>query len=189
MGAAIEPYLAALADLRIRVFRGWPYYYAGTPEYEQRYLATYAASPASLVVIARDGATIVGAATAMPLHLHTDDVAPPLAAAGFTPAAVCYLGESVLDRSYRGRGIDDAFFDEREDHARGEGFRTAAFCAVERADDDPRRPPDYVPLDAFWTKRGYLKRPGVRVVFSWQDLDETEETAKPMVFWTKDLGA
>lgn len=186
-GSAIEPYLSALAELRIRVFREFPYLYAGTLEYEHRYLATYAASSDSLVVIARDGDHIVGAATAMPLVQHSDDVAPPLIAAGFTAAAVCYFGESVLDRPYRGQGIGHAFFDMREAHARAGGFRTAAFCVVERAVDHPRRPADYVALDAFWIKRGYMKRPGVRVEFAWQDLDDSSETPHPMVFWTKDL--
>ena len=187
-GAAITPFLAPLAELRIRVFREYPYLYAGTLEYERRYLGTYATSQESLIVIARDGDQIVGAATAMPLHLHPDDVAPPIIAAGFTPSAVIYFGESVLDRAYRGRGIGHAFFDEREDHARTVGFRTATFCEVERPAGHPRRPLDYVPHDAFWGKRGYLKRPGVRTLFSWQDIDATEETEHPMVFWTKDLG-
>ena len=74
-----------------------------------------------------------------------------------------------------------------EVRARALGFRTVAFCAVERPIDHPRRPHDYVPLDEFWMKRGYTRRPELRTSFSWQDLDETRETSKPMVFWTRDL--
>jgi len=58
---------------------------------------------------------------------------------------------------------------------------------VERPTDHPRRPPDYVPLDAFWQKRGYRKHPDFTTTFSWKDLDETTETAKPMTFWIKPL--
>jgi hypothetical protein len=78
-----------------------------------------------------------------------------------------------------------AFFARRETRARALGFKLAAFCAVERPADHPRRPKDYVPLDAFWTKRGYTRRPDLRTTFTWRDLDETEESPKPMVFWTK----
>lgn len=187
VGAAIAPYLPALAALRIAVFREYPYLYDGSLEYEQRYLAGYAASPAGVVVLARAGDRVVGASTALPLADHSDDVAAPLARAGLDPRAVCYFGESVLEPAYRGRGIGGAFFDHREAHARACGFTIAAFCAVVRPPDHPRRPPDYVPLDAFWTRRGYVRRPDLVATMTWRDLDDATETAKPLVFWLKAL--
>lgn len=186
-GGAVERYLPALAALRIAVFREFPYLYAGTLDYEQQYLAPYATSPAALIVLARDGERVVGAATAMPLVAHSDDVVPPLAAAGYDPARVCYFGESVLDRAYRGRGLGNAFFVERQAHARAHRFATAAFCAVVRPADHPRRPVDYRPLDPLWIKHGFVRRPDITTTFAWRDLDETDESAKPMVFWTKEL--
>jgi len=45
-----------------------------------------------------------------------------------------------------------------------------------------------VPLDAFWNRRGFVKHPELHTTFSWQDLDENEESLKPMVFWLKHLG-
>lgn len=186
-GAAIERHLLALANLRIEVFREFPYLYAGSLEYEREYLANYAASPAALVVIARDGETVVGASTAMPLVTHGDEVAPALRGAGYSAERVFYFGESVLDRRYRGRGLGNAFFVEREAHARSHGFATAAFCAVVRPADHPRRPADYQPLDGLWTKHGFVKRPDIVTTFSWRDLDDEAETAKPMMFWTKEL--
>jgi GNAT superfamily N-acetyltransferase len=182
-GPAIEAWLGALAELRIAVFREYPYLYAGSHEYERGYLARYAAEPANLVVIARDGGRVVGAATAMPLAAAEPEVASALA--GF--ADTFYFGESVLERGYRGRGIGHRFFDLREAHARSAGATTAAFCAVERPDDHPRRPPGYVPHDAFWTKRGYVRHPELVATFTWRDLDDGEDTAKPMTFWTRSL--
>jgi GNAT superfamily N-acetyltransferase len=189
VGAAIADHLPALAALRIAVFREWPYLYEGSLEYEQRYLASYAASPAGVVVIAhdRDRDRVVGASTALPLAHHSDDVVPPLAAAGFAPDRVCYFGESVLDPAYRGRGFGHAFFVEREAHARAAGFTVAAFCAVERPADHPRRPPAYRPLDDLWRRHGFVKRPDLVTTFSWRDVGEDGETAKPMVFWIKEL--
>jgi GNAT superfamily N-acetyltransferase len=186
-GAAIEPFLQDVAALRIEVFREYPYLYRGTLAYESRYLQSYAASPQSVVVVARDGVQVVGAATAMPLAQHSESVAPALIAAGFAASDVYYFGESVLRASYRGRGIGHAFFDGREAAAREFGFRIATFCAVERPDDHPQKPPGYVPHDAFWTKRGYTKRPDIVSEFAWLDVDETYETSKRMVFWIKEL--
>jgi GNAT superfamily N-acetyltransferase len=186
-GADIERHLLALANLRISVFREFPYLYVGSLDYERSYLANYAASPTSLVVIARDEDRVVGASTAMPLATHSDDVLPALRDAGYASDRVFYFGESVLDPAYRGRGLGNAFFVEREAHARAHHFTTAAFCAVERPTDHPRRPIDYQPLDGLWIKHGFIKRPDITTTFSWRDLDDTVETPKPMVFWTKEL--
>jgi GNAT superfamily N-acetyltransferase len=186
-GRAVERYLPDLAALRIEVFREYPYLYEGSLDYEARYLREYAASDRGVVVIARDGSDVVGASTALPLSEHSEQVAPALAAAGYDPTQVYYFGESVLRASHRGRRIGHAFFDEREAAARRHGFDVTCFCAVEHPADHPARPADYVPHDAFWTKRGYQKRPDVRAQFSWRDIGEPAETEKTMLFWIKEL--
>ena len=187
VGASVARYLPAIAVLRIEVFREWPYLYEGTRAYETQYLATYAASSAGVVVIARDGDRIVGASTALPLAQHSDEVVAPLVGAGHVADAVCYYGESVLDPAYRGRGLGHRFFEEREAHARAHGFALATFCAVERPVAHPARPASYRPLDELWTRHGFVKRPDITTSFSWLDLGDTEESAKPMVFWIKEL--
>lgn len=185
-GAAIAPHLDALAALRIAVFRAYPYLYEGSLDYERRYLASYAESPASLVVLALDGERAVGAATAMPLVQHSEDVVPPLAAAGYDPARVYYFGESVLEPGYRGHGVGGRFFAERERQARALGFSVATFCAVERG-DDPRQPAGYAAPGALWRRHGFVRRPDIAGTFRWQDVGDAHETAKPMVFWVKEL--
>lgn len=190
-GAALDDHIPDLARLRIRVFRDWPYLYDGDPDYEARYLATYSRAPGSVVVLAEDAGRVIGAATAVPLAAETDEVKAPFVAAGMDPARVFYLGESVLLPEYRGRGIGVRFFAEREAHALAiaAGFgpwRWFAFCGVQRAADDPRRPADYVPLDEFWTRRGYRRAPGLTTWFSWRELGEAEESPKPMGFWLKE---
>jgi GNAT superfamily N-acetyltransferase len=187
-GAAIRPFLDDLATLRIQVFREYPYLYEGSREYEARYLEGYARSERATVVLARQGQRVVGASTAMPLTEHGDGViVPVLAQAGYDPAQVYYFGESVLLPQHRRLGIGHAFFDEREDAAREQGMRVAAFCAVQRPDDHPLRPADYVPHDAFWTKRGYTRRADLVATFDWRDLGEPHESEKPMLFWIREL--
>ena len=186
-GAAIAPYLGAVAALRIAVFREYPYLYEGSIDDEHRYLASYASSPASLVVVALDGSRAVGASTALPLVDHSDAVVPPLARAGFAPGSVYYFGESVLEPAYRGRGLGSRFFDERERRARELGFATAAFCAVDRPPDHPRRPRDYQPPGGLWQRHGFVRRADIVGDFAWRDLGDAGETVKPMVFWIKEL--
>jgi GNAT superfamily N-acetyltransferase len=186
-GEGTRPVIEALARLRVEVFREFPYLYAGDAEYERGYLSKYAGISDGTIVIARDGAQIVGASTALPLAKAGADASRPFVAAGVDLGSVYYFGESVLRRTYRGRGLGVAFFERREARGRELGFKVAAFCAVERPADHPRRPKDYVPLDAFWAKRGYTRRPDLRTTFTWQDLDDADESSKPMVFWTKTL--
>lgn len=186
-GRAIAPHLDALARLRIRVFRDFPYLYDGDLDYEADYLARYADCPRSLFVLAFDGETLVGAATGMPLADDVAEFRAPFEQAGFDIGSVFYYGESVLLASYRGRGIGKAFMAEREAHARGEGFTSAAFCAVERPDDHPLKPHDYVPLHGFWHSQGYQRDPALATTFHWKDIGDAEETHKPMVFWLKSL--
>lgn len=185
-GPALEKFIPDLARLRIEVFRDFPYLYDGDIEYEKKYLQTYIDCPESVIVIAFDGDRVVGASTAIPMKYETDELKKPFIEQGYNLDEVFYCSESVLDKNYRGLGIGVRFFEEREAHAEElGGFKHICFCCVERPLDHPRRPADYVPLDQFWTKRGYVKHPELKTTYIWKDLDDVDETPKPMTFWLK----
>lgn len=186
-GDTITPWLDTLADLRMRVFRHYPYLYDGSPEFERDYLSTYAASPDSLFVLARNDDRVVGAATGIPMTDESDDFLWPFVDAGWEPGTIFYYGESVLMPEWRGQGIGVRFFEERESHARAAGFRYAVFCAVVRSENHPARPADYQPLDTFWRHRGYQPIDGLTTKYRWTDVGNTEETAKTMQFWYRPL--
>ena len=187
-GEQITPHLEAVAALRIAVFRDWPYLYAGDSAYETKYLATYARSPESLFVLALDGDSVIGASTGIPLTDESENFKRPFLARGIVESDVFYFGESVLLKEYRGQRIGHRFFDERERYARRLGrFRMTAFCAVERAADDPRRPTGYVPNDAFWSKRGYRRQDHMFCAIDWQEVGATEACAHALRFWLRAL--
>jgi GNAT superfamily N-acetyltransferase len=187
-GQALQRVLPALAQLRIAVFRDYPYLYDGTLDYEEHYLERFAASEGSVIVVAEDAGEVVGASTGAPLVGHAQEFAAPFLAKGYDLGRIFYFGESVLLKSHRGRGIGHAFFDHREAHARGlGGFAHATFCAVVRPADHPLRPAGYVPLDTFWAKRGYAKVPGLITGFTWKDIDRQAADEKPMQFWMRTL--
>ncbi len=186
-GAEIAPWVPVLADLRIRVFREFPYLYQGSVDYERRYLDTYLRSPDSVAVLAFDGDRVVGASTGLPLAHESEEFLAPFLAAGEDPQRIFYCGESVLLEEYRGRGLYRIFFAERERQARRLGLDTSVFCAVERPGDHPLRPVDYQPLDGVWRRFGYRQAADLRTLYRWRDLGESGETDKPMVFWVKTL--
>lgn len=190
VGPAVTPHLDDLARLRIAVFRDWPYLYEGDPDYERRYLAAYANSPRSVFVLALDGDTVVGASSGIPLADDGEAFQAPFRARGMAVEEVFYFGESVLLRDYRGQGIGHRFFDEREAHARRlGGFAWTAFCAVERAADDPRCPPGHRSNDAFWTRRGYRREDELFCTLSWTELGAAAECAHRLRFWLRPLDA
>ncbi len=187
-GPEVTAHLDDLARLRIAVFRDWPYLYEGDPAYERNYLAAYADSPRSVFVLVRDGDTVVGASSGIPLSDDGEAFQQPFRAAGLPVEQVFYFGESVLLPAYRGRGLGQRFFDEREAHARRlGGFRWTAFCAVERAADDPRRPPGHRSNDAFWTRRGYSRQEAMFCSLAWKEAHAATPSEHRLRFWLRPL--
>ena len=187
-GSHFTATLSQLAELRITIFREWPYLYDGDLDYEARYLERFAQAKDAFLAVAIDDETIVGATTAAPLAGEAEEFRAPFEQAGMELDTIFYFAESLLLPQYRGQGIGHKFFDLREAHARKAGTYThASFCSVVRPIDHPARPAEYLPLDGFWTRRGYRPIDGLTTQFSWKDVGGTVETAKPMQFWMKEL--
>ena len=186
-GKEILPYLTELAHLRMTVFKEYPYLYEGDLAYEEKYLQTYADCNESIMVLAINAKQIIGASTAIPLTFETEEVKQPFQDQKMDIEEVFYFGESILLPKYRGHGIYRHFFLERERAAKAYGSTIAAFCAVERPSDDPKKPINYQPLDPVWRHFGYSKHPQLRAYFEWKETGESNPSTKPLVFWLKTL--
>jgi GNAT superfamily N-acetyltransferase len=186
IGPEITQIIPGLAELRMTVFRDFPYLYEGEMAYEEKYLMRYANNKNAFVFAVFDGNKMLGATTAMPLADESDDIKVAFAAAGYDLNSIFYFGESVLLPEYRGQGIGHRFFEEREEYALSfPEIKITTFCAVDRPENHSLRPADYRPNDVFWAKRGYLKQPQLQCSMSWQDIDHKTESIKTLTFWTK----
>lgn len=187
-GQAAQTSVQDLARLRIQVFREYPYLYDGTEAYESRYLETYFKCPQSLIILAWDDLRVIGATTAIPLAFEEPAFQKPFLEQQLPPEQVMYFGESVLLPNYRGQGIGKIFLQKRIEYAASyPGIRWAAFCAVQRAPDDPRRPAPYHPLDKLWQSYGFLPRIGMQTLYHWREIGQTEESEQLMQFWLRPI--
>lgn len=187
-GKEANPYIPALARLRIEVFREFPYLYEGDLDYEKEYLQTYVQAPESVIVVAFDDEKVIGASTGIPMKNEPIHIQKPWIEAGFDVKKIFYYGESVLQKQYRGQGLGVKFMENREAWAKKLGrFDIICFCAVIRPTNHPGRPNDYIPLDQFWHKRGFTKTQQLICYIPWKDLDEPAESPKALLFWSKKL--
>lgn len=187
VGVDLSNAIDALADLRIQVFKEFPYLYDGTKAYEKNYLDVYLKSSRAAMIAAFDGSKIIGAASALPLLDENDYIKEPFIKAGFDLNRIFYFGESVLLKQYRGHGLGHRFFDAREEVALSfNQYNITCFCAVDRPSDHSQRPADYQPLNNFWQKRGYKKYEQLKSTFSWKEIGEQRESPKSMSYWMKE---
>ncbi|MDD4975294.1 MAG: GNAT family N-acetyltransferase [Bacteriovorax sp.] len=177
-----------LANLRINVFRDYPYLYEGDVTYEKKYLETYFNSEYSFILLLQHNEKFIGATTAIWAQDEGQEFRDPFEKYGLDPKNICYFGESILLQEYRGQGLGKVFFKEREDFARSLGFiKYIAFCAVIRPEDHPLKPVNYRPLDDFWKSQGFHLVDKLTTEYSWKDLNSSFETSKKMQYWLKSI--
>lgn len=187
-GEAAREYERELAELRINVFREYPYLYEGNKEYEAKYLETYFKSEKSCIIIAVADDQIVGASTSILLSEGDEDFKRPFLNTKFNLDEIVYFGESVLLPDYRGRGLGRQLLQLRENFATMiPGVKYCAFCSVIRSPEDPRKPKNYRSLEDFWQRYGYRKESHLKAKYKWLDLGEKEQSEKEMQFWIKEL--
>ncbi|MDA0812466.1 MAG: GNAT family N-acetyltransferase [Verrucomicrobia bacterium] len=184
-GAEIDAHGDALGQLRIAVFREFPYLYDGDLDYERAYLKVYAESKESLVVLLHANGQLVGATTCIPMADEAAEFQKPFISAGIDIATVLYFGESIILPEFRGAGAGHGFFARRQQHAVALGAKLMAFCAVDRPIDHPLRPSNYRPLDEFWRRMGFAKNERLRSHFEWKDIDKDSTSSKQLTYWTK----
>lgn len=193
LGAQMEPHLRQVAQMRLEVFREFPYLYQGDLAYEEKYLEGFAQARDALLLVASQGQRLLGVSTSMALAESTDileSAQEALEAHGVPVEACYYYGEILVKPQHRGLGIAGRFYREREALARARGYRQACFATVVRQPDDPRRDASYFDPSPYWNKMGFVKAPQVAFSYRWptRGLDgQVRDEDHQMVFWFKAL--
>ncbi len=186
-GAAILNGLRDFQGLHVEVFYDWPYLFQGNVG-ETAYIARYASCPRAALFLLYAGDTPVGAATCLPLADESANVQAPFRARGLDLRRFFYLGEGILRKDWRGRGLGVKLFELRESHARAVSTADfTTFCSVRRPADHPLRPADATTNDSFWRHRGYQPMAGMACTMTWLDRGAAQETPHTLDFWIKSL--
>lgn len=185
-GTQALPHFQDIARLRIKIFREFPFLYEGDLDYEREYLNVYLTHPESIIILCRNGSDVIGVSTAIPLQFEDDFVKKPFIEAKMDLKKIIYLGESVIEREFRGLGIGREFFERRLAHAKSlPGIQTAAFCT---AIYDPKKAPaDFNSPVHLWRKYGFQENSQLKATYRWKSIGDSEETDKEMRYYTREL--
>jgi GNAT superfamily N-acetyltransferase len=185
-GTAIADGIDDIATLRLDIFHEYPYLYQGRREDELNYLGTYTETPDSYVILAYAGGAVIGAATGMPLVHGDAQMLDAFAGTSLPLEELYYVGELLFRPAYRNCGLGQKLLAQLESHIRSLGsYRTLTCATVERPDDHPLRPPDYIPITRFLVRTGFARLPGVTTHFRWRETDGVKRD-HCMQFWGKE---
>jgi GNAT superfamily N-acetyltransferase len=184
---AIADVLDDVATLRLEIFREYPYLYQGRREDELKYLGTYAEAPDACVILAHEGHAVIGAIAGMPLVHEDAHMLDAFSGTAFPLNEAYYVGELLFRLVYRNCGLGQKLLVRLESHIRSLGrYRTLTCATVERPDDHPLRPNDYIPITRFLARTGFVRIPGVTTHFTWRETNGGKRD-HPMKFWSKEL--
>lgn len=191
-GKKIIDYMAEINQLRLNHFKEFPYLYQGKLEDEQKYVETYSSDPNAMLITLQDGDTVVGINTGIPLTSPSNylkDVKTVFADAGLTADKYFYFGEIILEKAYQGKGLSRQLFERGEQFAKDCGFSAICFLAVERSDEHPLKPENYINTSVIFNRMGYTKTK-LHTSFNWSTIqaDNTAlEEDNTLFYWIKDL--
>lgn len=187
-GAGIKTYIPSIVKVRNEVLKEFPYLRVCHTEEDTHYFKQLSQSKDAIAVLVFDGPKIIGVSTGIPLDEQAPHIKKPFLDNNLKPSDYFYFGVCTLLKPYRGRGIAHHFFDIREEHAKHlKRFQKICLSQVVRPKNHPKKPKDYISLDSFWKKRGYIEQPDLAVELKWREMEEKTPSPKSLVFWVKDL--
>ncbi len=184
-GEKIQDFIDEIARLRITIFREFPYLYDGNEAYEKEYLKKFAEISESLVVLSLDENKVIGAFTSLPMRFEQEGVKKEIPSDWIKNAF--YLSEIVLEKTYRRQGIGRTMFQMMLDKINTlQKYNRILFASIEREENHPFKPHDYISNDEIWIKQGFQKTP-YHSTISWKEINEETDSSKKLSIWQKEI--
>lgn len=185
-GTEAKPYLSEIAQLRITMFREFPYLYEGDIEYEKMYLETYFKSPNSniLLLFDREGA-VVGFSNSIPLNEEMLEIQQPFLDQGIDPSTYLYIGEAMVKKEYQGMLIFHQMALHHKEVALKNGYEHVTFMTVFREDNHPEKPHDYKSLEPIWRHYGFEIMKNLTITMNWMRIDTHKVQRNFLIAWAQ----
>lgn len=175
-----------LADLRVRIFREFPYLYDGTVEDECSNLRAYANSANSLITVMYDGIRHIAAMSCLPMQDAWGELVDNLSTQAVNISECLYIGEILMEKTHRGMGLGSRLFDFARMHAVRLNMKKLCFFSVRRDHTHDARPADYLEPAELWQKWGFSLVPGADVTLSYPQVDVGMQS-HILDFWIRPL--
>jgi GNAT superfamily N-acetyltransferase len=186
-GSQIQDYLEQIAQLRLTIFKEYPYLYDGGLKDELVYLQHYTNHAEATAIITSCGNELAGAVTAIPLQYESEEITSPLASMQYPVECTIYIGELLFYPDYRNKGLGTRLLSGIEQHFHSQkNYEYLTSATVNRAEDHLCRPEGYVPIERFLQRNQFAKMPGVTTHITWKEIDGVHRDHE-MQFWIKAL--
>ena len=184
-GLSVSPYLKDIAKLRIDTLKDFPYLYKGELEKEIEHLEkTYLASNDSWFLLYLSSTGVIGGIGITPLDMLPSDIKEPFIINGLNIHDYMYIGEAMLLRDYRDRGLFKNMLSFAEKQAKFAGKKNTVFSYVEREKMNDR----YKRAgDSLWEKFGYSKITNDPIEKKWMRSDTRKIETNRLFLWEKQV--
>lgn len=185
-------YADKIALMRIENFKEFPYLYQGNLEYEKKYLKTYLENPQAILIAGFCGKDIIAISTGLPVMNNSEllqNIKTLFEANNLNLSEYYYFAETIINFSYRGRGLYSKIISLREQAAIARGYNNGCFVTVIRENKHPLKPANYKSPEPIFEHCGYQKS-SIIFTYSWPTLQmdgSVKEQKNPLVFWFKKL--
>ncbi|MCT4634959.1 MAG: GNAT family N-acetyltransferase [Rickettsiales bacterium] len=187
-GEKAKKYLKQIANIRITMFKEFPYLYKGSLEYEEEYLNVYFNSKNSIILLVLDGDKVVGFSNSIPLKEEMEEVKAPFIKNKIDISKYLYVGEMMIKEKYRNKGLSNIIAKYHEQCAKDRNYTNITFMTVIRPNDHPLKPENYRPLEPLWKALGCNPLKEIKIKFSWKQVDKDIPQENQLAVWSKKLG-
>lgn len=189
-GEMINSHVKDITGLSLIIYREYPYLYEGTEEEYLPLIQHYAQSDNGIACLLFDNEKPIGVAIGMPMNAMRESYKKPIlnSSEKIDIDSIFYLGEFLLLKGYRGKGLGKQMYIEFERLVKAkENFKTICFCKIFESDNHHLMPTNYKSLNDFWTKLGFKQQENLSFSVFWRNVFEVEDSPHKLVYWMKSL--
>lgn len=190
-GESLENLRSFVVNLRITIFKEYPYLYEGNVKEENAYFDWFSKLPNTAIAVAYLDAKPIGFTSGtsfVDFDEHFQGSVDIFTKAKLEAKNYYYFPEILILPEHDNDLINYRLFEALENHAKKLNYKSGCFVTEEH-ESHPLKPQDYKPLDYLWHLLDYTKS-ALIINFSWSTIqaDKSSKDKKhALIYWLKKL--